>query len=143
MTKKYTQLTLAQRYKIEALIKAGKSQTEIALILGVHKSTISRELRRNTPQRGLGAKKYDAKKSEAKTRNRHKLKSKRILFTDDLKTDMRNWIVKKRFSPELIAAQWRRDQKLGASYETIYQFIWHCKFTNQRRNQLTNPYTKV
>lgn len=56
MTKKYTQLTLAQRYKIEALIKAGKSQTEIALILGVHKSTISCELRRNTPQRGLGAK---------------------------------------------------------------------------------------
>lgn len=142
MTKKYTQLTLAQRYKIEALIKAEKSQTEIAQTLGVHKSTISRELRRNTPQRGLGAKKYEAEKSEAKTRIRHKLKSKRIHFTDDLKIEMRNWIVNKRFSPELIAAQWRKEQRRGVSHETIYQFIWHCKFTNQRQNRLYKPLYK-
>ncbi|QLH45103.1 MAG: helix-turn-helix domain-containing protein [Bacteroidota bacterium] len=52
MTKKYNQLTLAQRYKIEALIKVGKSQSEIAQIIGVHKSTIHRELKRNIPARG-------------------------------------------------------------------------------------------
>jgi IS30 family transposase len=48
----YTQLTQEQRYQIYALMKAGQNQTEIAAILGVHKSTISRELRRNTGQRG-------------------------------------------------------------------------------------------
>ncbi len=49
---RYTQLTREQRYQIQALMKAGKNQTEIAEIVGVHKSTISRELRRNTGLRG-------------------------------------------------------------------------------------------
>ncbi|HEB56323.1 MAG TPA: IS30 family transposase, partial [Gammaproteobacteria bacterium] len=48
---RYTQLTLEQRYQIQALMKAGKNQTEIAEIIGIHKSTISREVRRNTGQR--------------------------------------------------------------------------------------------
>ena len=43
----YTQLTQAQRYQIEALLKAEHKQTEIAEVLGVDKSTIRRELKRN------------------------------------------------------------------------------------------------
>lgn len=43
----YTQLAEHQRYQIYALMKAGHNQTEIADILAVHKSTISREVRRN------------------------------------------------------------------------------------------------
>jgi len=48
----YTQLTQEQRYHIWALKKAGFDQTEMAQEVGVHKSTICRELRRNTGQRG-------------------------------------------------------------------------------------------
>ena len=48
----YKQLTQEQRYHIWALKKAGFSRTDIATELGVHKSPISRELRRNTGQRG-------------------------------------------------------------------------------------------
>ena len=48
----YTQLTSEQRYQIQALLKAECSQTEIARVLNVHKSTISRELRRNRGRRG-------------------------------------------------------------------------------------------
>ena len=48
----YTQLTQEERYQIDALMKAGQSQTEIAQVLGRHKSTISRELRRKRVQRG-------------------------------------------------------------------------------------------
>ena len=44
------QLTQEQRYQIEALLKAKHGQTEIADVFGVHKPTISRELKRN---RGL------------------------------------------------------------------------------------------
>ena len=33
---RYTQLTREQRYQIQALMKAGKNQTEIAEIVGVH-----------------------------------------------------------------------------------------------------------
>ena len=50
--KRYTQLTREQRYQIYALKKAGHSQNKIALLVEVHKSTISRELKRNTGQRG-------------------------------------------------------------------------------------------
>ena len=48
----YKQLAQEQRYQIYALKKAGHQQTEIANVVGVHKSTISRELRRTRGQRG-------------------------------------------------------------------------------------------
>lgn len=140
MTKKYNQLTLAQRYKIEALIKVGKSQSEIAQIIGVHKSTIHRELKRNIPARGVGAKIYGAQKAQTKTDNRHKFKTKRIRFTEPLKKQMLKWMEEKRFSPELVAAQWSKENKPGVCHETIYKFIWHCKHTNQRINK---PYKKL
>ena len=37
---------------MEALLKAGHSQTKIATFLSAHKSTVSRELRRNQGLRG-------------------------------------------------------------------------------------------
>ena len=48
----YKHLSPAERYQIYALMKAGLNQTEIALILNRHRSTISRELERNSGQRG-------------------------------------------------------------------------------------------
>ncbi len=48
----YTQLTREQRYQLSALLKMGHSQTEIAEVIGMHKSNIRREFRRNRRQRG-------------------------------------------------------------------------------------------
>jgi IS30 family transposase len=48
----YIQLTQEQRYQIFALLKMDHNRTEIACVLGVHKSTISRELSRNHGRRG-------------------------------------------------------------------------------------------
>ena len=45
--KEYSPLTLPQRYEISALKKAGHTQQRIAQIVGVHRATISLELRRN------------------------------------------------------------------------------------------------
>ena len=47
-----TQLTQEERYQIEALLKVGHPQSEIAVVLKRHKSTISREVRRNRGLRG-------------------------------------------------------------------------------------------
>ena len=44
----YQQLTDSQRYQIEAYLKANFTLTLIAEELGVHKSTISREIKRNS-----------------------------------------------------------------------------------------------
>jgi IS30 family transposase len=134
MTKKYKQLTREQRYKIEALLSAGQCRSEIAKIIGVHKSTIGRELKRNTPQRGVGAKVYVATKAEEKTRQRHKAKPKHEYLTFSLKQQAKEWMKEKRYSPELVAARWRKDGVPGVSHETIYQFVWECKHTNKRKN---------
>jgi IS30 family transposase len=48
----YTQLTREHGYQVQALMKAGLNQTETAEIIGVHNTTISRELRRNRGLRG-------------------------------------------------------------------------------------------
>jgi IS30 family transposase len=136
MTKTYNQLNLEQRYKIETLKSIGKTYTEIANIIGVHKSTISREIRRNVPQRGRGAKVYEANRAEYKTMLRHKLKPKQIKFTPALKLETKTMMKEDRFSPELVAAEWRKNGVIGVSYETIYKFIWTCKHSNKRKNTL-------
>ena len=48
----YTHLSQTERYQIYVLMKVGKTQTEIARILGRHKSTISREVARGSGRRG-------------------------------------------------------------------------------------------
>jgi len=67
MSKKYTHLSLVQRYQIEAFIKAGMKQKRVAIELGVDASTISRELRRNTAQRGRTAGYYLAANAQRRT----------------------------------------------------------------------------
>ena len=105
MTKNYFQLTLAQRYQIEVLSSIGHNQTFIAGKIGVNKSTISRELKRNVPERGIGAKLYKADKARQKTEIRHKQKPKQVLFLDSLKVDVVKKMTVEKLSPELVSAQ--------------------------------------
>ena len=135
MTKKYFQLNQEQRYEISGYLKAGKSQTFIANELKVNKSTISRELNRNVPKRGKGAKVYDASKAQVKTNARHVTKLKHTTFTIALKKQMVTWMVTEKLSPELVSARWVRKGISGVSHECIYQFIWKCKHTNKGENK--------
>jgi len=64
--KKYKHLSKEQRYQIYALRKEGLSMGSIAINLKVAKSTISREIKRNT-----GAKGYRAKQAHEKATQRH------------------------------------------------------------------------
>lgn len=134
MTKKYFQLTLEQRYQIEALKDAGHNQSSISKIVGVNKSTICREYKRNIPLRGIGAKVYVAFRSQQKTDLRHTEKHKVILFSPDLKRKARRMMMIEKFSPELITAKWRKDGKLNVSHETIYKWIWQCKLGNRKED---------
>uniref|UniRef100_UPI0030F3FAEA IS30 family transposase n=1 Tax=Xenorhabdus entomophaga TaxID=3136257 RepID=UPI0030F3FAEA len=47
--RQYRQLTPGQRYQLQALHNKGFPQYQIAEAIGVHPSTVSRELKRNTP----------------------------------------------------------------------------------------------
>ena len=62
----YHQLTSEERYALSALRRQGCSQAEIARALGRHRSTVSRELRRNLPSDGW----YDARTADQRARMR-------------------------------------------------------------------------
>jgi IS30 family transposase len=66
----YSQLTQIQRYQIYVLKKTGCNQTQIAENVGVDKSTISRELRRNKGQKGYRPKQAQ-RKAEARRKKAH------------------------------------------------------------------------
>lgn len=70
---KYTHLTLEQRYQISALLKSNISISEIARQLGYHKSTISREIKRNTGKRGYRPKQANTLAKTRKANNHYQL----------------------------------------------------------------------
>jgi IS30 family transposase len=112
----YKQLTQEQRYQIYILMKTNHKQFEIAMLLGVHKSTISRELRRN---RGL--KGYRPKQAHNKAINRRSHKSLRRI-------SLSTWalvkhLVKNDWSPEQISAWLKLQCDIRVSHEAVYQYI--------------------
>jgi IS30 family transposase len=133
MKHKYKQLNLAQRYKIEALLEAEQTQTAIATLLQVNKSTISRELSRNIGSRGRCAGVYNAARAERKTANRHKAKIKSFKLTDELKSAARDWLITEKLSPELISYKWKEKGIAGVSHETLYKWIWEAKSSHHRK----------
>lgn len=132
MPKKYTQLSLMQRYEIQAFLKAGMSQKMIALHLNVHSSTISRELKRNVAKRGRKAGEYSALIAEQKARKRHREKKKHRVLDEKMKQTIAYYLKEERWSPELIS---RCADGVTISHEWIYQWIWQCKHSHSRENR--------
>ena len=113
----YTQLTHEERYQIKALLDMECTQTEIADQLGVHKSTISREVRRNRGQRGYRPKQAHEKAME---RREHKAQTSIAPKTwqqveEKLQMD---------WSPEQISGWLKKNQLPSVSPEWIYQYIY-------------------
>lgn len=125
--KKYKQLDLQDRHQIKALHDAGHCQTKIAQIIGVHKSTISREFSRNVAKRGPTANTYRPDLAQKKTDHRHRDKPKQKRFTELLKIQASQWIEQEKLSPELISGRWGVQGTDGVSHETIYQWVWRSK----------------
>jgi IS30 family transposase len=113
----YQQLTQEQRYQIYAFKQAGYTQTEIAIEIGVHKSTVSREIRRNCGQRG-----YRPKQAQAIAEQRREEAPRAIKMT----TELRATVVKKlneRWSPEQISGWLAKENDSSVSHERIYQLV--------------------
>jgi IS30 family transposase len=111
----YTQLTQEQRYQIHALLKMGHRQTEIAECLAVHKSTISRELRRNKGLRGYRPKQAHRKAMSRRDHTRRRIQSNTWrLIEAKIRLD---------WSPEQISGWLKRHRVVEISHEWIYQYI--------------------
>jgi len=111
----YTQLTQEQRYQISALKRMGHSQTEIAQVVEVHRSTISRELPRNTGERG-----YRPKQAHEKAVSRRAQAKPRIAATTWKVVEEK---LREDWSPEQVSGWLKKRQGVQLSHEWIYQHI--------------------
>lgn len=119
----YTQLTRGKRYQIRALLKARFSQSEMAFFLKVHKSTISREIRRNRGNKG-----YRPVQAHEKALARRFAAAKRIKMTSEM-IELVEHYIRQDFSPEQVSGFLDREYRLKISHETIYKHIWSDKKT--------------
>lgn len=105
---KYKHLSQIERYQIHSLMKAQHTITQIAELLGRHKSTISRELLRNAGFRGYRPKQaceMALKRSES---------SRNASTTAPWVKEQANVLLQLQWCPEQIAG------KLPVSHETLY-----------------------
>jgi IS30 family transposase len=116
----YTQLAREQRYQIYALMKAGHNQTQIAAVIACHKSTVSRELRRN-----CGQKSYRPQQAHDLARRRH-----RQAYYPRIAAE--TWqeveqLLRQQWSPEQIAGRLKLERLPTVSHERIYLYVYADK----------------
>lgn len=112
----YSRLTQEQRYQIAALMQTQQTQAAIAQVLGVHKATISREVRRNHGQRGY------------RPQPAHRWALQRRQTTGNPRIDAATWReidiqLREDWSPEQISGWLKREKPHSVSHEWIYQHI--------------------
>lgn len=126
MTPKFIHLSQDQRYQIEALNTAGHSQNYIAVFLSVHRSTISRELGRNSTQTVKLPDKYKAGQAQD-------FAEKRAFKPDKWKSSDKDverrliWLLKHDWSPEQVALACAHRGLQMLSTEGIYLWIYAQK----------------
>jgi IS30 family transposase len=115
-------LTLEEREVIAHMHRAGKTQTQIADRLGRHKSTVSRELRRNRSRNGYWA--------VAAQRKADRRQSERPWTAKMERPEVRRYVAERlrwRWSPDQIAGRSRSDfpddRRRQISAPTIYAWI--------------------
>ena len=116
----YTQLTREQRYQIYILRKAGHRQNFIAKELGVHPSTISRELERGRGQRGYRPKQADELAS-ARKQKRYRARINAATWT------LIESLLRQDWSPEQVSGWLAKEKQESVSHESIYQYIYSDK----------------
>jgi IS30 family transposase len=113
----YNHLTKEDRYYIQIEYARGTSITEIGKNLNRPKSTISRELRRNTDNSG-----YCFNVAQNLATLRHSMKKKATKWTEQMAWQVTEYLLKQ-FSPDQIVNKMKSQEKPCVSAESIYQFV--------------------
>lgn len=124
--RKYRQLTKAQRYQISSLLQMNISESKIASQLGVDKSTINREVTRNSTRTAKG-KVYKPEQAHlyACYNKRHTREAR--TFSAYHKHIIVYYLTTRQWSPEQIKGYCGQLGIDMVSIEWIYQFIWKDK----------------
>lgn len=100
---KYNHLTAEQRYTIDVLLRQKKSRKEIAQTIGVSESTLCRELKRNSGQRG-----YHWQQAHVKAADRQRRLQNYRNLTLEIRNFIRTKIIEEQWSPAQIVGYLRR-----------------------------------
>jgi IS30 family transposase len=119
----YHQLTSGERYMLAALRRQGCTQSEIARSLGRHRSTVCREVRRNSTRADGHYRAFTAQERTQGRRSRSRRNS-RFGTADFALIDE---LLRRQWSPEQVAGYLARTGQLSISHETIYRHIWRDK----------------
>jgi len=119
----YRQLSPAERYMLAALRRQGLNQSQIARALGRHRSTVCREVRRNST-RADG--RYRASTAQERTNGRRARSRRNGHFTAE-DFALVDGLLRRQWSPEQVAGYLRRQGLLSISHETIYRHVWRDK----------------
>ena len=117
----YTHLTQNERYQIHALRRQGVSCAQIALELNRHRTSIARELRRNSGPRGYApAKAHDkACARQCVRRNARQVTAVQWSHVDSC--------LRLALSPQQVSGRLRLEGAFSISHEAIYQHIYRNK----------------
>jgi len=122
----YKHLTLQERYLINAYRRV-KTQAQIAKMIGVHPSTISRELKRGEGK--IISNSYWPISSDNRAREMQLEKaSKANLKLTDETVDLIKKYLSQEYSPEQISATIKIKYQKDISYVTIYKYIYINRF---------------
>ena len=102
-------------------MKAGLNQTEIAENIGVHKSTISREVRRNQGQKG-----YRPKQAHSFAESRQFNRARGDISNGTWQTV--ETLIREDWSPKQISSWFKLFSEVSVSHEWIYQYIYQDKY---------------
>jgi transposase, IS30 family len=122
----YRRLTLEDRCQIFVALKNKLSMSQIAKDMGVHKSTISRELKRNADWRY----KYYPRRAHIDALKRRRHCHRPPVITDWIEGVVIHGLFLG-WSPEQIAGRLKRECHLNLCAQTIYNFV-HTKEPNLR-----------
>ncbi len=111
----YHQLTQAQRYQIYALRKTKHTLAEIAEVIDVNKSSVSRELKRNRGQRGYRPQQAHELAAERRPKAVPRITAEVWKLVESL--------LRQDWSPEQISGRLKKEQDLRISHEWIYQHV--------------------
>jgi IS30 family transposase len=115
----YSQLTLDKRYQIHGLAQAGKSRGEIAREVGVDRTTVCREIRRNADEHG-----YRPLRAHAKAMERRRIVRRPSKLDPPMVEEIKKAIKTEQWSPEQIAGRRRVEGRPTVGKTRIYKLIW-------------------
>jgi IS30 family transposase len=123
----YTHLSQSERYQIQSLLGVGLSITQTALHLGRHRSTIAREIRRNS----CASAPYQAHSAHQRARARQSGQTNARRF-DDAHWQLVLAYLQLDLSPQQAAARLGLERRLRISHTCIYNRLRHMGPTAPR-----------